>query len=199
MTTAAPDLTIAERETRARLEDLCRRRQQLTPEARGSQKAAAELATVEEELAGQELELERIVLAQQELSRRDQEAAVAAAAERRAQALARARDLAERRLKAAKAIDAALARFARALADHHQASLEQSRALVAAGGGGTFDSPASRALPMEGMIHQAIARAFLDADVPQGVLDIKHRRLDSQPLAETDPGLALVEEVEAAR
>jgi hypothetical protein len=203
MAVADANLTSREADIHRQLEQLREQRQRLAPEAMTDRKAAAELERVEAEIQGQEQELERIGLAQTELSRRDDEATAEQRAQACAAALERVSALGEQRARAGRAVDAAAVKLAKALRDHHEASIEQGHALQALARVSTphqareLRTLITRAPRIARYVADAIGAAMRSAGVGPEMLPFTYKSpvlVSARPLGEADPGRELAEE-----
>jgi hypothetical protein len=184
--TSEVDLDALERDLSEKIRELDSRRPGLALDAAlGDTKAEAELQRIEQDIAGAQAELQRIVIARGERERRDQVARAEAEAARRSAALDSAADLGRRRQKAARVVDREAARFLNAIAEWTELGLDQERALADAG----WPEAAITVRPMGHQIESAFCEAVMRADLPRpemvswvpwGVADRRG------PLAESD-------------
>jgi hypothetical protein len=180
------DLDALEAELREKIGKLDGQRPGLALDAAsGDPKAKAAIERVDADLATAEAQLERLTVARAEHERRVEVARTEAEAAKRREALDRARDLGQRRHKAAKSVDRAAAAFVTAVGEWREIAIDQEQALREAGEG----NAALTARPTGYLAEAALSKAMLDGGdavrsiMPPLLVDANHRR----PLAESDP------------
>ena len=157
--------------------------EQLEEDGKGDKRIDEEVATLVAERRRAQDQLGDLLEAAR--GERDaREAAVEAAAADREFHLACAKDLGSDRGKAAERVDTALAAFATALADWHNASAWQANSLMSAGNKPAADA----ARPRARQINAALVHALREANVPHAALDLPAQSPSTvMLLAESDP------------
>lgn len=185
MATATVDHDEVRRGISDRIGQLQQRRQTLaldTLDANASDDVHKELADVEVQIAEAGAKLERLSLAGVEQGHRDREAAEAAAARAREDALDRARTVAAERAKAAKAINKAATALGRAIAEHLDATGRLNEALVAAG-------RRPEPLTQPGVLTLAVVYGLDQAGVRRVNVELPPLVASSAPMDEQPPNL----------
>jgi hypothetical protein len=159
------DLDAIEADAKTRLVTLREQRQRLSPAALTDGTVAAEVDSIESEIASAQATLERIPLARLEAVRREEEAKRLAKVRR--PHLDEARRLAVKREEAALAVDAAAKVYAESLRVWDRLTTEQEAVLRRAG----RDGRAAR--PRRWAIEAGLMRALIDAGCPRGIVRLE--------------------------